>query len=185
MSGLRWPVAASFPVTQGFGRPALRVEPTMYAQRNGGGWLKCRANKFTAGVRYDDVHPAVDIACPVGTDVFAVESGKVVAAGVYASTGEKYLMIRIHRDAKQQTLAFYTHLSRVTVAVGASVKRGQKVALSGNSGMSTGPHLHFEVRTGSVDLEPWTSTSNGSWYRWNPVRLKTGGDMADADFIKP
>ena len=190
MSGLLWPAPTKYAVTQGFGRPALRIEPTLWLQVDPGGKERCcRVNKFVSSTQYPDVHPAVDIACPIGTPLVAVEAGKVVAAGVYSDTGEKYLMVRIHRDVTTQTVAFYTHLSKIVVPVGARVTRGQRVALSGNSGMSTGPHLHFEVRTGSALDDParsyMASPVGRAWFRWNPERLRVGGDMAGVAWIKP
>ncbi len=74
MSGLKWPADPKFPITQGFGRPALRVEPTMWLQVDPGGERRCRVNKFTGATQYPDVHPAVDIACPVGTPLVAAEA---------------------------------------------------------------------------------------------------------------
>lgn len=183
MSGILWPVAPGLRVTQRFGIPAHPWEPPMYLQRDAGGPRRCKPISFAGARKYPDVHPAIDIGCPIGTPILAVEDGKVVAAGVYSSTGEKYVMVRFHRDEKRQTIFFATHLSRVVCEVGERVTRGQKVALSGNSGMSTGPHLHFEIRVGSSDLDAWTS-GGSQWFRYNPERLRVGGDMADADFIK-
>lgn len=185
MSGIRWPVASKYDISQPFGHPAHPWEPKMYLQRDATGeWRKCRVNSFGSGVRYEDVHPGVDIVCPTGTRVNAVADGKIVGAGVYSQTGEKYVMLRIHRDETSQTIAFYTHLARVVVQVGQRVTRASRIALSGNSGWSTGPHLHFEIRTGPADMDAWTSTASGLWFRWNPERCRVGGDLADQKFLE-
>lgn len=185
-TGLRWPVASSYSVSQGFGRPALGIEPTMWLQYDNGGERRCRKNKFPAADgQWLDVHPGVDIACPIGTPVYAPEAGKIVGAGVYSMTGEKYLMLRIQRTGMTQTILFFTHLYRVTVQVGSRVSRGAKIAQTGNSGWSTGPHLHWEVRVGPADHDAWMSTASGLWYRWNPQRLRVGGNLADSPLIVP
>lgn len=184
VEGIRWPVDEKYTISQPFGAPAHPWEPSMYLDRDDNGWRRCRPYFFKKSRKYGDVHPGVDIACPIGTPVRAVADGKVVAAGVYSQTGEKYLMIRFHRGEKVQTLFFATHLSQVLVRIGEEVTRGQKVALSGNSGWSTGPHLHFEIRVGPVDLDAWTSSSNGLWFRWNPQRLRVGHDLADITFLE-
>jgi murein DD-endopeptidase MepM/ murein hydrolase activator NlpD len=95
-------------------------------------------------------HRAIDLAIPIGTPVRAADSGFVVLAGEDDSGYGKRIMI--NHGACFETL--YAHLSATYVAPGDSVQRGQIIGLSGNSGRSTGPHLHFEVRCNGVQYNP-------------------------------
>ena len=95
-------------------------------------------------------HAGIDIATPTGTPVYAYTNGTVVAAGWDNSYG-KY--IKISHGNGLETL--YLHLSSFEVSVGDSVKVGQKIAKVGNTGFSTGSHLHFEVRVNGVSKSPW------------------------------
>lgn len=90
-------------------------------------------------------HGAIDIGIPSGTGVYAAESGYIVACGWYGGYGN---YIRIWHKAKGEFYTCYGHLSGFKVSVGDYVSRGDLIALSGNTGVSTGPHLHFEVRVG-------------------------------------
>jgi len=90
---------------------------------------------------------AVDFGAPVGTSVKAAAAGKVtlVNSGGYGGGYGTYIIIS-HSDGTQ---TLYAHLSSVAVAVGDSVNQGEVIAKSGNTGRSTGPHLHFEVKGAS------------------------------------
>ncbi|WP_149181628.1 transglycosylase family protein [Streptomyces sp. TRM49041] len=97
-------------------------------------------------------HTGVDFPVPTGTSVKAVASGRVVSAGWAGSYG--YQVVIRHHDGKYSQ---YAHLSALTVREGQSVTGGQRIARSGSTGNSTGPHLHFEVRTGpgyGSDIDP-------------------------------
>ena len=94
-------------------------------------------------------HPAIDIGMPVGSSVWASCGGTVVQAGWMSSYG--YVVFINHPDGRQTR---YAHLSRVLVSNGQTVAQGQKIALSGNTGASTGPHLHFEMRQGGSPINP-------------------------------
>ncbi|UGY90291.1 M23 family metallopeptidase [Streptomyces gobiensis] len=97
-------------------------------------------------------HTGVDYAVPVGTPVRAVTSGTVVAAGWNGAYG--YEVIIRHADGMHTQ---YAHLSSLTVRSGQRVGSGQKIARSGASGNTTGPHVHFEVRTSArygSDIDP-------------------------------
>ncbi len=87
-------------------------------------------------------HRAIDIGVPVGTPVYSAADGYVVITG-YSNVRGKYIMIK-HAD---NLYTFYQHLSSINASEGQSVKRGQTIAHSGNTGIGSGPHLHFEVRT--------------------------------------
>jgi murein DD-endopeptidase MepM/ murein hydrolase activator NlpD len=89
-------------------------------------------------------HNAVDLGCPVGTPLRAAAPGTVIIASVGGWGGGygNYIVIR-HPNGTQTV---YGHLSRVGVSVGQTVDRGEAIGATGNTGKSTGPHLHFEVR---------------------------------------
>ncbi len=93
---------------------------------------------------------SVDFGAPVGTPVVASASGEVIVSKPTGYNGGYGHYVVIEHDNGTQTL--YAHLSSVSVSVGDQVQKGEKIALSGNTGRSTGPHLHFEVRGG---VNPW------------------------------
>ncbi|MFJ3698948.1 transglycosylase family protein [Streptomyces sp. NPDC090052] len=88
-------------------------------------------------------HTGIDFPVPTGTSVKAVAAGRVVAAGWGGAYG--YQVVIRHTNG---TYTQYAHLSAVTVRMGQNVQRGQRIARSGATGNATGPHLHFEARTG-------------------------------------
>lgn len=183
--GLRWPTPDRYHTSQGFGQTSLGIEPTLYLAIDANGKpRRARRNAFQGAKKFSHVHPGVDVACPIGTEVRAPADGKIVGAGVYSQTGEKYLMLRIRRTDESQTVLFFTHLSRVVVQIGERVERSNLIALTGNSGWSTGPHLHWEVRQGAASDDAWMSTASGLWYRHNPTRLQVGGDLAGLALIR-
>jgi murein DD-endopeptidase MepM/ murein hydrolase activator NlpD len=97
-------------------------------------------------------HTGVDFAVPTGTSVKAVGAGKVVTAGWGGSFG--YQVVIRHSDGRYTQ---YAHLSAISVKSGQTVGGGQRIGRSGSTGNSTGPHLHFEVRTGpgfGSDVDP-------------------------------
>lgn len=98
---------------------------------------------------YRKLHTGIDIAAPYGATVIASNSGKVIASYYNSSYGN---MIIVDHGGGIATL--YAHLSSRLVNVGASVRRGQTIAKVGSTGMSTGPHLHFEVRLNGVYQNP-------------------------------
>ncbi|MFJ8996881.1 transglycosylase family protein [Streptomyces sp. NPDC102359] len=97
-------------------------------------------------------HTGVDFPVPTGTSVKSVGSGTVVAAGWEGSFG--YQVVVRHADGRYSQ---YAHLSAISVKSGQSVGAGQRIGRSGSTGNSSGPHLHFEVRTGpgfGSDVDP-------------------------------
>ncbi|WMX44684.1 M23 family metallopeptidase [Streptomyces roseicoloratus] len=97
-------------------------------------------------------HSGVDFHAAYGTKVVSVGSGTVVEAGWGGAYG-KNIVIRMHDGTYTQ----YGHLSAITVRVGQKVTPGEQIGVSGSSGNSTGPHLHFEARTGAdygSDINP-------------------------------
>ncbi|MFG2550330.1 transglycosylase family protein [Streptomyces sp. NPDC048581] len=97
-------------------------------------------------------HTGVDFPVPTGTSVKSVGAGQVVSAGWEGSFG--YQVVIRHTDGRYSQ---YAHLSAISVKSGQSVGAGQRIGRSGSTGNSTGPHLHFEVRTGpgfGADIDP-------------------------------
>ncbi|WP_030598298.1 transglycosylase family protein [Streptomyces fulvoviolaceus] len=97
-------------------------------------------------------HTGVDFPVPTGTSVKAVAAGKVVSSGWGGSFG--YQVVIRHADGRYTQ---YAHLSAISVKSGQTVGGGQRIGRSGSTGNSSGPHLHFEVRTGpgfGTDVDP-------------------------------
>lgn len=94
-------------------------------------------------------HTGIDIGLDVGSSVKAADGGVVTFAGYNSSYG-KYIII----DHGSNMTTLYAHNSKLTVGKGEKVYKGQLIALSGNTGYSTGPHLHFEVRINGVPKNP-------------------------------
>ncbi|MFC4506285.1 MULTISPECIES: M23 family metallopeptidase [Streptomyces] len=117
------------------------------------GWVKPVA-KYTksasfhqAGAMWQSTHSGQDFAVPSGTKVVAAHGGTVVKAGGNgAGDGPAYGNAIVIKHGNG-TYSQYAHLSRIDVKIGQIVKTGQRIALSGNTGNSSGPHLHFEIRT--------------------------------------
>jgi len=101
------------------------------------------------GARWGRNHNGIDLACPQGTDVHAADGGIVVWAGYKGSFGN--LVIIDHQNGYE---TYYAHNSQLLVSTGDEVYEGMHIAESGNTGRSTGPHCHFEVRTGGVPYNP-------------------------------
>ena len=97
-------------------------------------------------------HTGVDFVVPTGTKVKAIANGTVVSAGWGGAYGNQVVIK--HADGKYSQ---YAHQSALSVSVGQTVTEGQQIGLSGATGNVTGPHLHFEVRTGpgyGTDIDP-------------------------------
>ena len=101
----------------------------------------------TAGASTD--HKGVDIGAPYYSDVYAAQSGTVIQAGWNGGYGYSVTIAHAHGVA-----TLYAHLDDYFVSVGQSVSRGQVIADCGSTGISTGPHIHFEVRVNGVQIDP-------------------------------
>ena len=101
-------------------------------------------------------HKGIDYGVPIGTSVGAAMAGTVTQAGRAGGYGNAVYLD--HGDGKQTR---YAHLSSPSVGVGDTVKGGQEIGRSGNTGNSTGPHLHFETRQDGVAYDPRSTL--GSW----------------------
>ena len=108
---------------------------------------KLSASFAANGGMWASKHSGQDYAIPTGTPVVATHGGTVVKAGPNgAGDGPAYGNAVVIKHGNK-TYSQYAHLSKVNVKIGQVVKTGQKIALSGNTGNSSGPHLHFEIRT--------------------------------------
>lgn len=103
-----------------------------------------------------ETHPGVDIAVPVGTPVRAAGGGSAVEVGQDPEYGSFVLLE--HRSGVR---SMYGHLSRILVTAGDTVAAGRVIGLSGNSGRSTAPHLHFEIRRGDRRVDPMSMVREG------------------------
>lgn len=104
------------------------------------------------GQRWGRLHAGTDWAVPTGTPVFAALAGRVLSAGWNALTGRTGIGAHLGHDGGRGT--YYGHLSRLLVKTGDIVRKGQQIGLSGNTGRSTGPHLHFETHVGGKPVNP-------------------------------
>jgi murein DD-endopeptidase MepM/ murein hydrolase activator NlpD len=127
---LAWPLTG-WVLTQGYGCTSFELEPPAP-------W--CPGGHF---------HGGLDLAAPAGTGVHAAWSG---LARVVESASGYGLHVVVDHGGGVETL--YAHLEAVTVRDGAAVAAGQRLGLVGSTGMSTGPHLHFEVRRAGRPVDP-------------------------------
>ncbi|MER5477201.1 M23 family metallopeptidase [Streptomyces sp. NPDC002734] len=134
------------------GTPAAATQVSAKAPK-GNAWVdpvqkyKLSASFAQNGGMWAHKHSGQDFAVPTGTKVFAVHEGTVVKAGGWgAGDGPAYGNAVVIKHGNG-TYSQYAHLSKVQVSVGEKVNTGEQIALSGNTGNSSGPHLHFEIRT--------------------------------------
>lgn len=126
-----------------------KIPPT-YIKPISGGRLSSSFGRRSAPKRgASTYHKGVDWATPTGTAVVASSGGTVARAGW--GSGYGYVVYINHPDGRQTR---YGHLSKVLVSAGQKVSQGQKIALSGNTGVSTGPHLHFEILINGSQVNP-------------------------------
>lgn len=102
---------------------------------------------FTRG--FSSWHSGVDLAAPIGTPVLAANSGAVIFSGL-STWGYGYTIVLAHGPY----LTLYGHLSDIYVGCGQNVSVGQTIGAVGNTGNSSGPHLHFEIRSGDTPTDP-------------------------------
>jgi murein DD-endopeptidase MepM/ murein hydrolase activator NlpD len=105
-----------------------------------------RTHPVLGGAR---AHKGIDLAAPVGTPVYATADGIVERADWFSSYG---LYVAIEHGSNLETR--YAHMSRLAVAAGERVKKGEVIGYVGSTGRSTGPHLHYEVRVSGAAVNP-------------------------------
>lgn len=126
-----------------------KIPPTYIKPISGGRLSSGFGNRKKPNAKASSYHKGVDWATPTGTKVVASSGGTVAKAGWLGTYG--YVIYINHPDGRQTR---YAHLSKILVSVGQTVKQGQQIALSGNTGNSTGPHLHFEILINGKQVNP-------------------------------
>ena len=119
-----------------------------------------RTHPVTGGLR---AHKGLDMAAPTGTPIYDTADGMVSQAEWFSSYGN---FISIEHGAELETR--FGHLSRIAVAAGQRVRKGDLIGYVGSTGRSTGPHLHYEVRVDGMAVDP------------TPYMTETGGQRAFA-----
>ena len=104
---------------------------------------------YTLGKETSGYHRGIDISAPTGTKIHAGNTGVVLMANHMVLSGYTVIL-----DHGQGVLSIYKHLSRVSVEAGQAVAKGDLLGLSGSTGLSTGPHLHWEMRVHAVPVNP-------------------------------
>lgn len=132
----------------GLARGFMRF-PTVKQYRVSSNFNPRRVNPVTGRIA---PHKGVDFAVPVGTPVLAVGDGEVIVSKRSGAAGN-YVAIRHGR----QYMTRYMHLKKLLVKPGQKVKRGDRIALSGNTGRSTGPHVHYEIWINNQAVNPLTA----------------------------
>ncbi len=122
---MTWPAPNYYSITSPFG---YRIHPILRTKK---------------------LHTGIDIGIPLGKNIVAAQSGTIIHAGWLGGYG-KVVMV----DHGGGIVTLYAHNSKLLVKEGDSVKRGQAITQSGSTGMSTGPHLHFEVRENGKYVDP-------------------------------
>jgi len=122
---MQWPVPGVSRISSPYGN---RIHPIL------------RVNRF---------HSGIDVPAPTGRTIVAAGPGKVVLAGNQGGYGKTVII-----DHGGGIMTLYAHNSRLFVSAGQQVSRGQKITAMGSTGMSTGPHLHFEVRVNGKTVDP-------------------------------
>ena len=117
------------------------------------------AYRFTSGfgTRWGRLHAGTDFAAPIGTPIYATADGVVTEAGWHSGYGR---LITIQHEFGIETR--YAHLNAMRVSIGQRVSRGDRIGDMGNSGRSTGPHLHYEIRVGGTPVNPMTYIRAGT-----------------------
>lgn len=131
-------------VNKGFARIPLQRQARISSPFN-----PRRRHPLTGAIR---PHKGVDFALPRGTPIIAPADGSVEKVAYQRGGAGHYIVLRHGRE--YQTI--YMHLSKSLVKPGQSIKRGQRIALSGNTGISTGPHLHYEFHINGRPVNPMT-----------------------------
>jgi murein DD-endopeptidase MepM/ murein hydrolase activator NlpD len=132
------------------------VEKREAAERRAHRWvMPVDGYRFSSpfGYRWGRLHAGDDLAAPIGTRIGSLSSGTVIFAGRQSGYGNK-VEVR-HWDG---TVSWYAHMSSISVKVGDKVAPGQKLGEVGNTGHSTGPHLHLEIHPGggaAVNPQRW------------------------------
>ncbi len=129
---------------RGFARYPLTRQPKISSHFN-----PARRHPVTGRI---SPHRGVDFSLPTGSPIIAPSDGEVLKIAYQANGAGRYIVLKHGRNYK----TVYMHLSRALVKPGQQVKRGERIALSGNTGRSTGPHLHYEFHINDRPVNPMT-----------------------------
>ena len=130
----------------------------------------------TAGASSD--HRGIDIGITEGTNVYACEAGTVTTAGWSDSAGNWVVI-----DHGNGYVSKYMHNSQVLVSAGDTVEKGQTIAISGNTGISTGPHLHFQIEYNGTAVDPLSfKYSNGEGNGTGGIGSSSGGSSTTTTY---
>lgn len=160
MTDFRQPFEGDYPITLDFGEKF----PPLYTD--------------------ESPHRGIDYGCPEGTPILAAADGFVSSLYDLPKGYGKYIVLT-HNIGSYSTL--YAHLSKFLVREHQQVKQGDPIALSGNTGNSTGPHLHFEVRNQGIHIDPKTvlrSVLDDEGYNSTPEPVKPQFEPVRAGFCK-
>ena len=148
------------------GTPSTTVSPAYAAQQAAaqqaavnvrsapaasGGGIAPTTGRVTScyGARWGTMHYGVDIAAPIGTPIYAPEPGVVLQAGPASGYG-----LAVYLQHENGDVTVYGHMDEILVSAGQVVRAGDTIALLGNRGQSTGPHLHYQIHGGGPSGRP-------------------------------
>ncbi|HWP68453.1 MAG TPA: M23 family metallopeptidase, partial [Rectinemataceae bacterium] len=126
------------------------VKPLNATWRETAGFGDERRYLYSGGGSDASVHGGIDLGAKEGTDVFACAAGRVAFAHLRILTGNTVVLEHL-----PGLFSIYMHLSAITVREGDIVDSGDRIGLVGSTGLSTGPHLHWELRIGDVSVNPY------------------------------
>lgn len=132
------------------------------------GWLGGKTSlnlSSTMGRRWGRMHNGIDIPAPVNTRILSPVDGRVTKVANQPGGAGRYIKVRFYSDANTYYDVIFMHLNSTVVSKGATVSAGQHIANSGNTGRSTGPHVHFEIRKGGTAVNPIPFLSEKVTYR--------------------
>ncbi|MCM3716272.1 peptidoglycan DD-metalloendopeptidase family protein [Alkalihalobacillus oceani] len=137
------------------------------SQLEGGTFIMPTTGRFSSGFgpRWGSFHNGIDIANQIGTPIYAAASGRVKWAHYVNGYGNTVLIEHLIDNQTYETL--YGHMDQISVRIGDTVSQGDYIGSMGNTGFSTGPHLHFELHVGR-----WNSGKSNAI---NPLDLLQGG----------
>jgi murein DD-endopeptidase MepM/ murein hydrolase activator NlpD len=154
-----------FAAERRFDREQSNYEP---AARLVGEWnwpLKHVSVTSPYGDRGNSFHEGIDLQAPVGTPAYSAAPGQVIYSGSRVRGYGRVIVVK-HLNGY---MTVYAHLSRPLVRLGQTVRKGQKIALTGASGRVSGPHLHFEIRKGIEAFDPIRLIASNALPRAIPV----------------
>ncbi len=160
--------------TQRFGIAATSVaslEPAMWATADRAYWLR-----FPGATFHEHFHSGVDRAAPIGSPILAIEAGTVIFSGWRNGVSGNVARVEI----RPGTVYGFSHCSELLVKAGASVVRGQRIALVGKTGSATGPHTHSFVSIRETPGDGVVRT-----FLFDPTLFEPGGKLENDPRIAP